>query len=241
MKTPKKISELTVYRLSIYERCLELLEKERITTISSKEFAERFGLNSAQVRKDLAYFGEFGVRGIGYEVTLLKTEIMRILGILESSSGKNPWKTIVVGAGKLGSAILRYEGFKSHGFEIVAAIDIDTRESEYQRTLKAQEPAVPLYHISEMEEVIKTQGIQIGILTVPEERAQEIAKNMAGAGIRAILNFAQVQLFLPRSVKVRHIDMTAELQCLTYFLSSLEQQTEDYDVKTQRRAWDTET
>jgi redox-sensing transcriptional repressor len=222
MKNPRKISELTVYRLSIYERCLEVLEKEKVSTISSKEFAERFGLNSAQVRKDLAYFGEFGVRGIGYEVTILKTEIMRILGILESSTEGKAWNVMVVGAGKLGSAILRYDGFKHHGFKIVAAIDIDLKEPEYKKLLKDQEPSVPLYHISEMEEVIKSQNVQIGILAVPEERAQEIARKMTSAGIRSILNFVPVQLFLPKYIKVRHVDMAAELQCLTYFLSSQE-------------------
>lgn len=222
MRNQKKISELTVYRLSIYERCLELLEREKVTTISSKEFAERFGLNSAQVRKDLAYFGEFGVRGIGYEVTLLKTEILRILGVLESSSGGEPWKVMIVGAGKLGSAILRYEGFKSYGFKIIAAIDVNTEASEYRLLSKDQKFAIPLYHVSEMEEVIRNQSVQIGILAVPEEKAQEIARKMTDAGIRAILNFVPVQLFLPDYVKVRHIDMAAELHCLTYFLSSQE-------------------
>ena len=106
MKNTSNISEFTIYRLSVYKRCLEELERENIKTISSKDFAARFGLNSAQVRKDLAYFGEFGIRGMGYPIKTLKEQILSILGLAESSRGEKTWKTILIGAGRQGTALL---------------------------------------------------------------------------------------------------------------------------------------
>jgi redox-sensing transcriptional repressor len=222
MKTADhKISEFTIYRLSIYKRCLEQLERERIPTISSKDFAIRFGLNSAQVRKDLAYFGEFGIRGMGYPVKTLKEQILNILGLAESSLGKKTWKAIVIGAGKLGMAILQYQGFRKYGFEILAVLDADPQSSEYTVRPQADvlQTSVPLSHIDQLETIIEERQIDIAILTIPEDNAQQVADRLVNAGIRAILNFVPVQLLVPSHVKVRTVDIVAELQSLTYHLN----------------------
>jgi redox-sensing transcriptional repressor len=224
MKTADhKISEFTIYRLSIYKRCLEQLERERIPTISSKDFAIRFGLNSAQVRKDLAYFGEFGIRGMGYPVKTLKEQILNILGLAESSLGKKTWKAIVIGAGKLGMAILQYKDFRKYGFEILAVLDADPQTSEYTIRQQADvlQTSVPLSPIDQLETVIEEHDIDIAILAIPEDNAQEIADRLVNAGIRAILNFVPIQLLVPSHVKVRTVDIVAELQSLTYHLNKV--------------------
>lgn len=224
MKTVEhKISEFTIYRLSIYKRCLEQLERESIPTISSKDFAIRFGLNSAQVRKDLAYFGEFGIRGMGYPVKTLKEQILNILGLAESSVGQKTWKAVVIGAGKLGMAILQYKDFHKYGFEILAVLDADPQTSEYiiRQQANVLQTSVPIFHIDQLETVIAEHGIDIAILAIPEDNAQQIADRLANAGIRAILNFVPVQLLIPSQVKVRTVDIVAELQSLTYHLNNI--------------------
>jgi redox-sensing transcriptional repressor len=221
MKTTDKISEFTIYRLSIYKRCLEQLEREKIATVSSKDFAARFGLNSAQVRKDLAYFGEFGIRGMGYPVKTLKEQILNILGLSESSLGKKTWKAIIIGAGKLGTAVLQYEDLHRHKFEIVAVFDAEVQTSEYttQQQANMLQTSVQLSHINQLETILAEQHTDIAILAVPEAAAQPIADRLVNAGIRAILNFVPVQLIVPPHVKVRTVDIVAELQSLTYYLN----------------------
>jgi redox-sensing transcriptional repressor len=223
MKTIDKISEFTIYRLSIYKRCLEQLEQENIATISSKDFAIRFGLNSAQVRKDLAYFGEFGIRGMGYPVKTLKEQILNILGLTEGLLDKKTWKAGIIGAGKLGTAILQSKDFLKYGFEIVAIFDIDLQTSAYvtQQQAKTLQTSVPLSHIDQLETVIAERHIDIAILAIPDEEAQQIVNRLVNAGIRAILNFVPVQLLVPPSVKVRMVDIVAELQSLTYHLNRM--------------------
>ena len=221
MKTTEKISEFTIYRLSVYRRCLEQLERENIKTISSKDFALRFGLNSAQVRKDLAYFGEFGIRGMGYPVTTLKEQILNILGLAECATGKKTWKTAIIGAGKLGTTLLQYKDFRKRGFEIVAIFDRDMESPEYKRQQQAEriETSVPLFSVDQLENVIREQEIDIIILAIPEDEAQAITDWVVQAGVHAILNFVPVQLLVPPEVKVRTVDMVAELQSLTYHLN----------------------
>lgn len=220
MKNTSNISEFTIYRLSVYKRCLEELERENIKTISSKDFAARFGLNSAQVRKDLAYFGEFGIRGMGYPVKTLKEQILSILGLAESSRGEKTWKTILIGAGRQGTALLKYQDFSRYGFELFAAFDINLESSEYvlQQQAELLDVTIPLYPIEELEQVIAENPTDMAILAIPEEYAQEITQRLVNAGIHAILNFVPVQLLVPPEVKVRTIDIVAELQCLTYHL-----------------------
>jgi redox-sensing transcriptional repressor len=222
MKTEdNKISEFTIYRLSIYKRCLEQLEREQIKTISSKDFATRFGLNSAQVRKDLAYFGEFGIRGMGYPVKTLKEQILAILGLAESTTGHKIWKAILIGAGNIGTALLNYKDFQIYGFKIIAAFETNPEGSTYSIQQKQAVPGeglVSLYHLDQLETVITEQGPDIAILAISEDDAQEIANRLVHAGIRAILNFVPVQLLVPSHVKVRTVDLVAELQSLTYHL-----------------------
>ncbi len=221
MKNADNISEFTVYRLSIYKRCLEELERDEIKTISSKDMAVRFGLNSAQLRKDLAYFGEFGIRGMGYPVTTLKEQILHILGLEATAEGPKIWRAVVVGAGRLGAALLKSHEFQHAGFELVAAFDIAPDTAEYALCQEnAPTPTQPpLYPITQLETVLAAQQVDLAILATPAAEAQTLTNRLVTAGIEAILNFAPVQLLTPAQVKVRTVDLVAELQCLTYHLS----------------------
>ena len=202
-----KIPEMTIRRLSIYTRCLLQLEEDDVKTISSQELADRFNLNSAQVRKDLAYFGEFGVRGIGYYVVALKKELERILGL------DRDWPVVLVGFGNLGSALFHYKGFTRQGFRIVAIVDDDPAKGE------RQVDAVPIITTRDMAREIKARGVQIAILAVPADAAQPVTDQLVAAGIRAILNFAPARLKVPREVRLKHVDLSIELETLSFFLA----------------------
>jgi redox-sensing transcriptional repressor len=223
MKTIDKISEFTIYRLSIYKRCLEQLERENMLTISSKDFAIRFGLNSAQVRKDLAYFGEFGIRGMGYPVKTLKDQIANILGLTEGAQAQKMWKAAIIGAGKLGSALAQYQDFRTHGFEIVAVFDINLQTSAYVVQQQANLwQALAVAPMEQLETLIAERQIDLIMLAIPEEAAQQVVDRLVNAGIQAILNFVPVQLIVPPAVKVRTVDIIAELQSLTYHLNRVQ-------------------
>ncbi len=199
-----KIPEKTVTRLSIYLRCLEELETDGITSVSSKRLAERFGLNSAQVRKDLAYFGQFGVRGLGYNVPELKHNLERILGL------KQDWEVTLVGAGHLGTALLAYKGFGARGFRLSTAFDTDP--SKVGQTIGD----VPVLDLSKLVPTIRRRRIKIGIIAVPAPAAQSVADLLVEAGITAILNFAPAQIAAPPSVKVQNVDLSVLLKTLSY-------------------------
>ena len=222
MKTADNISEFTIYRLSIYKRCLEQLEREHLKTVSSKEFAFRFGLNSAQVRKDLAFFGEFGIRGMGYQITMLKEQLMMILGLTETGNTVKTWKAALVGAGKIGVAFLKSPEFAAAHFDLVAAFDDapDTCEFARQRAAGLFEPSVPLFPMTQLEDIIESTRPDMAILTVTEASAQDVANRLVNAGMKALLNFVPIQLIVPANVKVRTVDLIAELQCLAYHLRS---------------------
>jgi redox-sensing transcriptional repressor len=198
---------MTIHRLSVYTRCLLQLEEDGVRTISSQEMADRFNLNSAQVRKDLAYFGEFGVRGIGYYVAGLKAELQRILGL------DRQWPVVLVGFGNLGSALFHYKGFGRQGFRIAAIVDDDpakvTREVE----------SVPVVHSRDLAREVKTRAIQIAIVAVPAESAQPVTDQLVSAGIRAILNFAPARLKVPREVRLKNVDLSIELETLSFYLA----------------------
>jgi redox-sensing transcriptional repressor len=202
-----KIPEMTIRRLSVYTRCLLQLEEDGIKTISSQELAERFNLNSAQVRKDLAYFGEFGVRGIGYYVSGLKAELQRILGL------DREWPVVLVGYGNLGSALFHYRGFGRQGFRIAVIVDDDPskqgREVEH----------VPVVGTRDVSGEIRSRGIQIAIVAVPAESAQGVADQLVAAGIRAILNFAPTRLRVPKDVRLKNVDLSIELETLSFYLA----------------------
>jgi len=199
-----RVPERTVTRLSIYLRCLEELHTDGLTAVSSMQLAQRFGLNSAQVRKDLAYFGQFGVRGLGYYVGELKHNLERILGL------KHDWQVALVGVGNLGSALLAYPGFQRRGFRLSVAFEKDPAK------IGGREGRVPIHPIERIGPVLKRRGIRIAILAIPAAGAQAVADQLVAAGVNAILNFAPTQLTVPRGVKVQNVDLSVLLRTLAF-------------------------
>ncbi|MBI4561033.1 MAG: redox-sensing transcriptional repressor Rex [Candidatus Rokubacteria bacterium] len=202
-----KIPEMTVRRLSIYTRCLQQLEEDGIKTISSQELAERFNLNSAQVRKDLAYFGEFGVRGIGYYVSGLKAELLKILGL------DREWQVVLVGFGNLGSALFHYKGFERQGFRISAIFDDDPAKAGRVAD------GIAILPLRDLGREAKAKTLQIGIVAVPAEAAQAVTDRLVASGIKAILNFASVRLKVPKDVRLKNVDLSIELETLSFALA----------------------
>ena len=198
---------MTIRRLSVYTRCLLQLEEDGVKTISSQELAERFNLNSAQVRKDLAYFGEFGVRGIGYYVSGLKAELQKILGL------DREWAVALVGFGNLGSALFNYRGFTRQGFRIAAIFDDDSAKAG--GTVRG----IPVFTSAVLGHEVKARGIQIAIVAVPSEAAQAVTDQLVAAGIRAVLNFAPTRLKVPRDVRLTQVDLSIELETLSFYLA----------------------
>lgn len=207
----KNIPSITINRLSIYHRCLEKIsetEKEKeLKVISSFKIAEMTGINSAQIRKDLAYFGEFGKRGIGYPVIDLGKELKKILGL------DKKWPVIIAGAGNLGKALVKYKGFQKRGF-IIKGI-FDNNPSKIGKRLGH----IFIYNIKEIKKFIQTENISIGIIVVQADSAQEVANKMVAGGIKAILNFAPVHIVLPPEIKIHNVDLSIEFEGLTYYLS----------------------
>lgn len=203
----KRIAEAVVARLPTYNRALDELGRQGVEIISSDELGERAGYSGAQIRKDLSCFGEFGKAGTGYYVKELKEAISQILGI------DRTWNVALVGAGNLGSALLAYPGFRERGFKILAVFDKDLRK------IGRKWEDVILQDISEMPEKIREQGIQIGIVAVPAEVAQQVADMLISGGVKAILNFAPARIVAPEGVQLRNADLSRELECLSYFLT----------------------
>lgn len=199
--------EMAIRRLSVYTRCLLQLEEDGVKTISSHDLAERFSLNSAQVRKDLAYFGEFGVRGIGYYVSGLKAELQRILGL------DREWPVALVGFGNLGSALFNYRGFSRQGFRIAAIFDDDSAKAN------REVDGVPVFASAQLAREVKARGIHIAIVAVPAEAAQTVTDHLVAAGIKAVLNFAPARLKVPRDVRLKDVDLSIELETLSFYLA----------------------
>ena len=204
----KRIADSTVRRLSAYLRFLEDFEGRGLKTISSDELARRGGTTSAQVRKDLSFFGSFGKRGLGYSVPELAGRLREILGL-----GRK-WKIIIVGAGKIGAALVQYRGFKQRGFHILAAYDNDA--SKIGKSMEG----IPVRDISQLERDINKEAPDIAVLAVPGENAQSLVNRLVQADVRAILNFAPAQLQVPSDVTVRNVNMAMELEGLSYALSN---------------------
>ncbi|MCP4569829.1 MAG: redox-sensing transcriptional repressor Rex [FCB group bacterium] len=204
----KKISESTIHRLSLYYRALSLLEKENYETISSKELAKREKLTPAQVRKDLSFFGSFGTRGLGYPVSELKTRISQILGI------DRVWNVAMVGVGNIGSALVSYKEFQKQGFSIKLIFDND------QRKIGSNHKGMIVSDIKEMSTLLRENNIEMVILAVPAIVAQYIVDEVVEAGIKAILNFAQINLVVPDDVFLRNENMSMELEYLSFALSN---------------------
>jgi redox-sensing transcriptional repressor len=204
-----KISELTTNRLSIYLRCLNKLSSEGIKTISSQELAEQFNLNSAQIRKDLGYFGEFGVRGVGYFVHELSQHITKILGL------DKPHRVGIVGAGRLGSALANYKGFSKSNFAVTALFDND-REKIGKRVGPDE---ILIHDVRKIEKIVKACDLDVVVIAVPARAAQRVLNQIMSAGVKAVLNFAPIPLTARLGVKVKTVDLTTSLESLAYFLS----------------------
>ena len=203
-----QVSELTTNRLSVYLRCLSELEGAGVRTISSQSLAEQFHLNAAQIRKDLAYFGEFGVRGVGYYVRDLKRHLRQILGL------DRKLRVAIIGAGNLGLALADYPGFRLEGFEISALFDT-LKEKVGQKSRSG----VPIYDIHDLKKVAKREGIRIAVIAVPAPSAQHVLGQVVAAGIKAVLNFSPGTLQVPPDVKLKSVDLTVSLESLSFFLA----------------------
>lgn len=209
----QKIPEATIRRLSRYSRCLEEMEQSGEKVISSAQLAIRCMVNAAQVRKDLAYFGEFGIRGVGYYVKDLLHDIKRILGL------NKEWRMALIGIGNLGSALLSYKDFLKQNYKIVAAFDIDPPKVIGRVSEKLGKP-VEVLHISRIKEVARERKIEIGLITTPPSEAQGVANLLVDAEIRGILNFAPVQIIVPDGYVVKNVFFTTILDNLAYLLSN---------------------
>ena len=199
------IPRKTIYRLSIYLRCLARLRENGISTVSSEALARAAGVKPTQLRKDLAYFGTFGTRGLGYDVGALSKKISDKLG----TSRLQP--VILVGVGNLGLALLSYRGFEKEGFEIVAAFDADPQRR------RDKEIKQPIYGMDELPAFVRDQNVKMAILTVPAAVAQEVANHLVEAGIVGILNFSPIVLAVAEEVMVNNVNLAIELENLSYF------------------------
>lgn len=211
MRQPMKFSKIptaTITRLSIYSRYLEALAQEGVKIIASDKLAQKCGINPAQIRKDLAYFGEFGIRGVGYFVKELLFEIKRILGLNKS------WKMALIGIGNLGSALLAHQNFIRQGYEFAAVFDVDP--AKVGRRLPSGQL---IHHLDELEQAIKDKDVEIGVIATPASQAQAVAQRLIQAGIKAILNFAPTQLQVPEGMAVENVDFTVKLDNLAYHLT----------------------
>jgi redox-sensing transcriptional repressor len=204
-----KIPTATITRLSRYSRALEELEALEIKVISSEKLAQYCEVNSAQIRKDLAYFGEFGVRGVGYVVKELLFEIKKILGL------NKIWRLGIIGMGNLGCALVAHSNFPKQGYEFVAAFDIDP-----QKIGKILPPGFHISPLSDLKDLARQKGIEIAVISTPAVKAQEVVNLVVEVPIRGILNFAPVQLHVPEGFIVHHIDFTVKLDKLAYRLVS---------------------
>ncbi|MCX7822364.1 MAG: redox-sensing transcriptional repressor Rex [Syntrophobacterales bacterium] len=204
-----KIPLATINRLSVYLRVLQELVGEEIEVVPSEKLAKYCGVNPAQIRKDLAYFGEFGVRGVGYRVVDLIHQIKEILGL------NRTWNLAMIGLGNLGSALIRYANFIKHGYVFAAAFDVDPN-----KVGKRLPNGLVINHIDELEEIVKERNISIGVIATPASAAQSVANQLVLAGVNGILNFAPVQIQVPDCCHVENIDFTIKLDTIAYHLST---------------------
>jgi redox-sensing transcriptional repressor len=203
----EKISEFTVRRLSNYFRILRELETKGVTTVSSARLAELGGITSAQVRKDLSYFGNFGTRGLGYKVIELKDAVVRILGL------NHRWGMALFGAGSLGHALFFHNGFREDGFYFTHIYDVDDSK------IGIQWRDIEIRHIREAEDRLRAAPVEIGVLTTPKESAQQVVDLMARVGVKGVLNFAPQRLELPDNMWLRNVNLAVALESLSFYLS----------------------
>jgi len=202
----RPIPEATVARLPMYLRSLlDLAESRGVMTVSSEELARLAGVNAAKVRKDLSYLGSYGTRGVGYDVEYLLYQITRELGLTQD------WPTAMIGIGNLGRALASYKGFSERGFRITALFDTD------DNVIGEEVGGVIVRHVDELKEAVAEEGLCIGIISTPPSGAQEVAEKLVDAGIKSILNFAPSHVNVPPDVNVRKVDLSVELQILSFY------------------------
>ena len=204
----KRIAESTVRRLSLYLSFLERIERQGLITISSDELARLGGTTSAQVRKDLSLFGSFGKRGLGYAVPELSEKLREILGL-----GKE-WKVCIIGAGKIGAALARYRGFAERGFHVAGVYDVDKAK------IGKRWESLTVRSIADLEKDASKHHYDIAVLATPPENTPAVVRQVVRAGIKAILNFAPIQLSVPADITVRTVNMAMELEGLSFALSN---------------------
>lgn len=208
MKRSDYIPKATIERLPLYYRCLEKLSAyEQDEVVSSRELGERLGIPPTQVRKDLSYYGEFGRRGVGYHVEDLKKSLAKILGINKT------WPAVLVGAGNLGRALVNYEGFQKMGLQITDVIDSDLDK------IGNKVGDITVRSSKDLEEIVKTRQIKIGIIAVPASAAQDVTDLLIAAGIKSIWNFAPTRLVVPEGIIVRNEDLSVGITSLIYHLT----------------------
>jgi redox-sensing transcriptional repressor len=202
----RPIPEATVARLPVYLRCLlDLAEDRGEMTVSSEDLARMAGVNAAKVRKDLSYLGSYGTRGVGYDVEYLLYQITRELGLTQD------WPAAIIGVGNLGRALASYKGFSERGFRITALFDVD------DDVIGSDIGGLPIRHLDELKEVVAEDGISIGIICTPPAAAQEVAEKLVDASVKSILNFAPAVVNVPPDVTVRKVDLSIELQILSFY------------------------
>jgi redox-sensing transcriptional repressor len=202
----RPIPEATVARLPVYLRALlDLAEGRGQLTVSSEELARMAGVNAAKVRKDLSYLGSYGTRGVGYDVEYLLYQITRELGLTQD------WPTAIIGTGNLGRALATYKGFSERGFRITALFDVD------DAVVGSKVGGLEVRHLDDLKEVVTDEDISIGIIATPPLAAQEVAERLVDAGIKSILNFAPTVVNIPPDVTVRKVDLSMELQILSFY------------------------
>lgn len=207
LETPLvKIPQPTIERMSAYLQCVRNLRIEGVVTASSSQIAEGTGINAAQFRKDLSYFGEFGTPGLGYDVAELEAHLSRIMGLDARHD------VLLVGAGNLGSALLHYSGFPQRGFHVVAAFDFDPEK------IGTSINGTRIHHIDELARMNATLNAQVGVVAVTRAGAQEVVDKLVAAGVQAILNFAPVSILVRPGIVVRHVDLTSQMEVLSYYL-----------------------
>jgi redox-sensing transcriptional repressor len=203
----EKISELTTNRLSVYLRCLNDLAAQGAKTVSSDGLAKKFHLNSAQIRKDLAYFGEFGVRGVGYYIDELRKHLTKILGL------DKPHRVGIIGAGRLGTALADYYAFAQSNFTVAALFDADRQK------IGQKVGDVEIFDIKTFAETARAYKIDVTVIAVPPEFAQDVLELVTNSGIKAVMNFAPIPLQARSEVKIKNVDLTISLESLSYFLA----------------------
>jgi redox-sensing transcriptional repressor len=212
-ETAREIPEATVARLPIYLRALNTLSEDGTVTCSSGDLAAAAGVNSAKLRKDLSYLGSYGTRGVGYDVDYLRYQIAREIGVTQD------WPVVIVGIGNLGHALANYSGFRSRGFRVVALLDADPeRHAEVVA-------GVDVRPFDDLTQIVREQGVAIGVIATPAAAAQSVADKMVEVGITSILNFAPTVLNVGPGVDVRKVDLSIELQILAYHEQRKAQET----------------